>query len=240
MFSSRDDGRIALDSPREDALIWLAQHRPLYLPHAPDVVCRVRDVRRFHGDRHGARGRVVATRRGEAVALTGLAACCATTLALIAAGLACFSESERRRRARAPPICRKDPGRHLVTERVLRRGRASASSPETARLTLARLGLAQHEERHPRDLSSGDREWLALATVLARPSPSSWCSTGPPGGVDPERKQEALHASSMPDAPARGTLGRHTPRPAPWAAEVAGTESYELPVRENVRALGSF
>ncbi len=46
-----NDGRIALDSPREEALVWLAENRPLYLPHAPDVVCRVRDVRFSYGDR---------------------------------------------------------------------------------------------------------------------------------------------------------------------------------------------
>ena len=40
---------------------------------------------------------------------------------------------------------------------------ALGADPERAREALARLGLGDKLERHPRDLSSGERERLALA-----------------------------------------------------------------------------
>ena len=222
------DGRIALDAPREVALRWLAQHRPLYLPHAPDVVCRVSDVRFSYGDRAVLEGASLEVRRGEVVALTGPNGVGKTTLALIAAGLL-EPESGEASCSRAAYLPQ-DPGRHLVTERVLDEV-ALGSSPETARATLARLGLTQHEERHPRDLSSGERERLALATVLAT-EPEFLVLDEPTRGVDPERKQELARLLRA-DAPTRGTLV--VTHDLPWAVEVAD-RVVELPVRENVRA----
>jgi energy-coupling factor transporter ATP-binding protein EcfA2 len=108
---------------------------------------------------------------------------------------------------------------------------ALGSSTEIARVTLARLGLAQHEERHPRDLSSGERERLALATVLAT-EPEFLVLDEPTRGVDPERKQELARLLRA-DAPTRGTLV--VTHDLPWAAEVAD-RVVELPVRENIRA----
>ena len=46
-----DGGRIVLDAPRDDALAWLQEHRPLYLPHVADVACSVSGVRFSYGDR---------------------------------------------------------------------------------------------------------------------------------------------------------------------------------------------
>jgi len=61
-----DGGRIVLDAPREQALAWLAEHRPLYLPHAPDLVCRVRGgalrLRRAHRARRRLRWTYAAAR----------------------------------------------------------------------------------------------------------------------------------------------------------------------------------
>ena len=51
------------------------------------------------------------------------------------------------------------------------------------------VGLAGYEHRHPRDLSSGERERLALAAVLA-PRPDLLVLDEPTRGVDPERKLE--------------------------------------------------
>jgi energy-coupling factor transporter ATP-binding protein EcfA2 len=222
-----EGGRIALDAPREAALDWLAANRPLYLPHAPEVVCSVREVRFAYGDRVVLEGASLEVRRGEVVALTGPNGVGKTTLALIAAGLLepAAGEATRSRAAYLP----QDPGRHLVTERVLDEV-ALGSSPETARLTLERLGLAEHLERHPRDLSSGERERLALAAVLAT-EPELLVLDEPTRGVDPERKQELARLLRA-EAPGRGTL--IVTHDLPWAAEVAD-RVVELSVREDVR-----
>ena len=73
-----------------------------------------------------------------------------------------------------------------------------------ARRALAEVGLAGYEGRHPRDLSSGERERLALATVLVT-EPDLLVLDEPTRGVDPQRKSELaelLHAQS----PSRATL----------------------------------
>src|SRR5205085_4065391 len=48
-----DGGRILLDAPRDEALAWLAAHRPPYLPHQPEPVCRLRSVSFAYGDTQG-------------------------------------------------------------------------------------------------------------------------------------------------------------------------------------------
>ncbi len=69
---------------------------------------------------------------------------------------------------------------------------------------LAAVGLAGSEARHPRDLSTGERERLALATVLVA-EPDVLVLDEPTRGVDPERKQE-LAALLRAQAGGRATL----------------------------------
>jgi energy-coupling factor transporter ATP-binding protein EcfA2 len=223
-----DEGRIVLDAPRDEALAWLAEHRPLYLPHTPELVCSVRSVRFAYGDRVVLDHASLEVRRGEVVALTGPNGVGKTTLAQIAAGLLepDAGEVTRMRAAYLP----QDPGRHLVTERVLDEV-ALGADLERAHAALARLGLTAHEQRHPRDLSSGERERLALAAVLAT-EPDFLVLDEPTRGVDPERKADLARLLRT-EAPGRGTLV--VTHDLQWASEVAD-RIVELEVREREHA----
>src|SRR5581483_11727099 len=123
-----------------------------------------------------------------------------------------------------------DPGRHLVTERVLDEV-ALGSDVARARLALAKVGLADREDRHPRDLSSGERERLALAAVLAT-EPELLVLDEPTRGVDPERKAELARLLRA-EAPGRATL--IVTHDLVFAAEVAD-RIVSLDVREPARA----
>ena len=223
-----DAGRIVLDAPRAEALAWLAEHRPLYLPHEPDVVCRVRGVRFAYGDRLVLDDAALEVRRGEIVALIGPNGAGKTTLAQIAAGLRQPDAGEVVH-ARAAYLAQ-DPGRHVVTERVLDEVRLGADEAR-ARRALEQLGLGAKLDRHPRDLSSGERERLALAALLAT-EPELLVLDEPTRGVDPERKEELARLLRA-EAPTRGTLV--VTHDLPWAVEVAD-RVVELDVRHGVHA----
>ena len=96
-----------------------------------------------------------------------------------------------------------DPGRYLVRERADEEV-ALGSDLQRARRMLAAVGLAGSEARHPRDLSTGERERLALATVLVA-EPDLLVLDEPTRGVDPERRLE-LAALLRANAAQRATL----------------------------------
>jgi energy-coupling factor transport system ATP-binding protein len=216
-------GRVVLDAPRTEALEWLAAHRPLYLPHAPEAVCTVSRVQFSYGSRGVLDGVSLEVRRGEIVALTGPNGAGKTTLALLACGLL-EAESGEVVHARAAYLAQ-DPGRHVVTERVLDEVALGAPA-DAARAALAQVGLAGFEDRHPRDLSSGERERVALAGVLAT-EPDLLVLDEPTRGVDPERKADLARLLRA-QAPTRGTLV--VTHDLPFAAEVAD-RVVELPAR---------
>jgi energy-coupling factor transport system ATP-binding protein len=221
-------GRIVLDAPRDDALVWLAANHPRYLPHADRPVCRIRNVHFSYGDRVALDGASLEVRRGEIVALTGPNGAGKSTLAKIATGLLDASSGEVWHAGAA--YLSQDPGRHLVTESVL--DEVALGADETrARAVIAQVGLSDHLERHPRDLSAGERERLALAAVLVT-DPELLVLDEPTRGVDPERKAE-LAALLRSQAPRRGTLV--VTHDLPWAADVSD-RVVELPLREVVRA----
>ena len=126
-------------------------------------------------------------RRGEIVALEGPNGSGKTTLARIAAGLLEPQAGTVEVRGRAGYLAQ-DPGRYLVRETALEEVALAVNRDEQrARAALDRVGLGWAADRHPRDLSSGERERLALAAVAVA-EPDVLILDEPTRGVDPERK----------------------------------------------------
>jgi energy-coupling factor transporter ATP-binding protein EcfA2 len=141
-------------------------------------------------------------RRGEVVALVGPNGVGKTTIAKLATGLLQPGAGRVVRFGRAAYLPQ-DPGRYLAGETALEEVELSAGT-DAARRALLDVGLEALAARHPRDLSSGERERLALATVLAV-QPDLLVLDEPTRGVDPERKLE-LAALLRAQAPTRATL----------------------------------
>jgi energy-coupling factor transport system ATP-binding protein len=141
-------------------------------------------------------------RRGEVVSLVGPNGIGKTTLAKVAAGLIVPGGGRALRFGNAAYLPQ-DPGRYLVEETVLAEV-ALAAGEARARRALAELDLVEFADRHPRDLSSGERERVAIAAVLAV-EPDVLVLDEPTRGVDPERKRE-LVALLRSDASRRATL----------------------------------
>lgn len=221
-----DRGRIELDARREDALSWLAANRPAFLPREPvlaeretggELLCLVEGAAYAHGPRV-VRVPDVELRRGEIVALTGPNGSGKTTLAKLAAGLLEPTQGVVRRKGRAAYLSQ-DPGRYVVAERVEEEVALGAGGDlRRARGALELVGLGGFERRHPRDLSSGERERLGLAAVLVT-DPDLLVLDEPTRGMDPERKLE-LAALLREQAEGRATLV--VTHDLLFAADVAG------------------
>jgi energy-coupling factor transport system ATP-binding protein len=184
---------------------WLSRE-----PVVPDAeprgepVCRLEGVSFAYGAVPVVEARSLQVGRGEVVALVGPNGSGKTTLAKLAAGLV---EPQAGRVVREGRACylSQDPGRYLVKERADEEVALAVDGDlERGRTALAQVGLADFDERHPRDLSSGERERLALAAVLVA-EPDLLVLDEPTRGVDPPRKDE-LAALLRAQAPARGTL----------------------------------
>jgi len=156
------------------------------------------------GERPAVENASLRVGRGEIVALLGPNGSGKTTLAKLAAGLLEPWTGTVTREGRACYLSQ-DPGRYLVAERVDEEAALAVGGDlSRARRTLAELGLAGYEGRHPRDLSSGERERLALAAVLVA-EPDLLVLDEPTRGVDPERKDELTRLLRA-QAPSRATL----------------------------------
>jgi energy-coupling factor transport system ATP-binding protein len=142
--------------------------------------------------------------RGEIVALAGPNGTGKTTIAKLAAGLLAPDAGHVARPGR-PAMLLQDPGRYAVREHVEDEVALGVGGDRgRARAALAAVGLAGLERRHPRDLSSGERERLALASVLVT-EPDLLVLDEPTRGIDPQRKLE-LAALLRRDSGRRATL----------------------------------
>jgi energy-coupling factor transporter ATP-binding protein EcfA2 len=194
-----EGGRLLLDAPLAEALEWLRRNRPLYHPSArldeppssvsAGPVCELRGVGfAYPGGPPVLDAVDLEVARGEIVVLEGPNGSGKTTLARIAAGLLEPAAGSIRRTGRAGYLPQ-DPGRYLVAEHVLDEvAMAVGGDQERARAALARADLAWALERHPRDLSSGERERLGLAAVAVA-EPDLLVLDEPTRGVDPGRKR---------------------------------------------------
>jgi len=209
-----EQGRIVVDAPRPEALEWLARNRPAWLPRADEPaggepagepICRLDGISfAYDAGRPVLDDAELDLRRGEVVALVGPNGSGKTTLAKVAAGLLEPAAGTVSRHGRACYLSQ-DPGRYLVRERAEDEVALAVDGDlGRAQRALCDLGLAGYEGRHPRDLSSGERERLALASVLVA-EPDLLVLDEPTRGVDPERKDE-LTALLRAQAPARATL----------------------------------
>jgi len=170
--------------------------------------------------------------RGEIVALVGPNGSGKTTLAKLATGLLEPQSGSVAREGRACYLSQ-DPGRYLVKERAAEEvALAVGGDLVRAGAALAEVGLAGFEDRHPRDLSSGERERLALAAVLVA-EPDLLVLDEPTRGVDPPRKDE-LAALLRDQSPGRATLV--VTNDLVFASEVADRVVTTAPERERALA----
>ncbi len=193
-----DGGRIVLDAARTEALEWLAAERPRWteacvpVTQAPsaDVVLRARGISFAYREALPVLDGVdLDLCRGEIVALEGANGSGKTTLARILSGLLEPQAGTVELRGRAGYLSQ-DPGRYLVKETALGEVALAVNGDEhRARAALVRAGLGWATARHPRDLSSGERERLAVAAVAVA-DPDLLVLDEPTRGLDPERKSE--------------------------------------------------
>jgi energy-coupling factor transport system ATP-binding protein len=208
-------GRLLCDAPASEALEWLARNRPAYLPAEPaapasenvtEAVCRLEAVEfSYRPDEPVLEGIGLEVGRGEVVALEGPNGSGKTTLAKIATGLLTADSGSVFVEGRAGYLSQ-DPGRYLVRERVLdETALAVDGDEERAGAALDRVDLAWAAGRHPRDLSSGERERLGLASVAVA-EPDLLVLDEPTRGIDPARKAEIAAWLSAYAAEGRGVL----------------------------------
>jgi energy-coupling factor transport system ATP-binding protein len=176
------------------------------------VLLRVEDVSAGHPGRPVLRDLSLELAAGTVTALSGPNGCGKSTLLRVMAGLhapdagrvlvegADVTGVPAERRFPAVGMVGQDPGRHLLTERVdqelgyalERRGVPAAERARAVAGALDALGLGGLAERHPLDLSVGQRERVALGAILVA-RPRVVLLDEPTRGMDPARK-EALAA----------------------------------------------
>lgn len=150
------------------------------------------------------RGVTLAFLRGERVALMGRNGAGKSTLLRHAGGLMSPTRG-RVRRAGGVALLLQNPTDYLIHETV-----AEEASP--AALRTVGLDPAELAPRHPRDLSGGEKQRLALAIVLDSPDtdpPAVVCLDEPTRGMDRAHKREL--AELLATLPATVIVATHDP-----------------------------
>jgi energy-coupling factor transport system ATP-binding protein len=202
-----DAGRVLLDAAVPAAVAWLGENRPIWLGASGngrvatqgEPLCRLEGVQfAYRAGLPVVDGVDLELRRGEIVALGGANGTGKTTIAKLAAGLLTPDAGTAELRGRAAMVLQ-DPSRYCIRERADEEVAVGVRGDRRRALAaLAELGLAGMASRHPRDLSTGERERLALASVLVT-DPDVLVLDEPTRGVDPQRKTELaelLHVGS--------------------------------------------
>lgn len=195
-----DHGRLSESTPNWPRLSPSQVGAPI-----GEVVCALRDVGfAYENGLPVVDGLGLELPRGEVVVLRGPNGAGKTTIAKLVAGLLEPDRGDAMRSGRAAMLLQ-DPGRYTVCERVDEEVALGVGRDRTrAARMLAEVGLTGFERRHPRDLSSGERERLALASVLVT-EPDILVLDEPTRGVDPPRKAELAELVRR-DAGTRATL----------------------------------
>ncbi len=193
-----DAGRVVLDATVPAAEDWLGRSRPIWLGASGngraatqgEPLCRLEGVQfAYRAGLPVVDGVDLELCRGEIVALGGANGTGKTTIAKLAAGLLAPDAGTAELRGRAAMLLQ-DPSRYCIRERADEEVAVGVRGDRRRALAaLAELGLAGMESRHPRDLSTGERERLALASVLVT-DPDVLVLDEPTRGVDPQRKAE--------------------------------------------------
>ena len=193
-------GRLLLDAPTAQAREWLAENRPRWASACVDstqastrpseTVLSLRGVTFGYREGPSVLDKVnLSITRGEIVALSGANGSGKTTLAKLAAGLLAPDSGSVSRVGRAGYLSQ-DPGRYVVCETALAEVALGVGGDEArAQAALERFGLGWATRRHPRDLSSGERERLGVAAVAVA-EPDLLVLDEPTRGLDPDRKAE--------------------------------------------------
>jgi energy-coupling factor transport system ATP-binding protein len=136
----------------------------------------------FRGGRTVLRDVSLSLGETERVALMGRNGAGKSTLLRHAAGLMRPTRGKIQTSGRVALLLQ-NPNDYLVRDTV---------AHEASREALERVGLTALEMRHPRDLSGGEKQRLALAVVLDDPSdpPAVVCLDEPTRGMDRHHKQE--------------------------------------------------
>jgi energy-coupling factor transport system ATP-binding protein len=146
---------------------------------------------------------------GERVALLGRNGAGKSTLLRHAAGLAKPTRGKVEAAGRVALLAQ-HPSAYLVHETV---------AEETTADALARAGLRAFAARHPRDLSGGERQLLALAIVTAGEEPAALLLDEPTRGMDRVHKERL--ARQLRETPAAVLVATHDAEFAAAAADRA-------------------